>query len=147
MQKNNQDLWTGRFITSSSGEVKEEPIFSLEEMFTGQVQKQEPVEDRLKPPVEFKRIFAVNKQIRSAQLDITAHGIYQAYLNSQRTDDALLAPDFTEYNKFLQYQSIDVTDMIKQGTNILGVVVAGRLQLKLKEKCCLMLRKYGMKGM
>lgn len=124
MQKNNQDLWTGRFITSSSGEVKEEPIFSLEEMFTGQVQKQEPVEDRLKPPVEFKRIFAVNKQIRSAQLDITAHGIYQAYLNSQRTDDALLAPDFTEYNKFLQYQSIDVTDMIKQSTNILGIVVA-----------------------
>ena len=37
--------------------------------------------------------------------------------------DDLLAPGFTDYNARLQYQSYDVTELVKQGNNAIGALL------------------------
>lgn len=67
--------------------------------------------------------FELKKAIRSARLYVTAHGLYEAHLNGQRVGDQYLTPGWTSYNKRLQYQTYDVTKLLKQGPNAAGVML------------------------
>lgn len=60
----------------------------------------------------FETNFQTNKDIFKATLFVTAMGIYEAKLNSQRISKYVLAPGWTTYEKRLQYQQYDVTDML-----------------------------------
>ena len=73
----------------------------------------------------FRKTFSVptNKQVRSATVHLTAHGLYEAYLNGQRIGNAYLTPGWTSYDHRLQYQTYDVTDQLQTGDNALGAVL------------------------
>lgn len=71
----------------------------------------------------FRKQFFATKKIRSASAFITAHGLYEAQINGQRVGDAYFTPGWTSYNKRLQYQVYDVTDLIKRGNNAIGVTL------------------------
>ena len=77
----------------------------------------------LRPSPLFRKTFTTNKKIVSATAYITAHGIYEAQINGQRVGDAYLTPGWTSYNKRLQYQAYDVTNMLTKGKNAIGVSV------------------------
>jgi alpha-L-rhamnosidase len=64
-----------------------------------------------------------NKKVQSARLYITSRGLYEAFLNGKRVGDLQLTPGWTSYNNRLQYQVYDVTTMILQGNNALGVML------------------------
>jgi alpha-L-rhamnosidase len=82
------------------------------------------VEDSiLRPSPFFRKKFTVSKKLRSAIAYITAHGLYDASLNGQRIGDALLTPGWTSYNKRLQYQVYDVTNLLQRGDNAVGVML------------------------
>jgi alpha-L-rhamnosidase len=81
-------------------------------------------EDSLKRPSPlFRKQFRVEKKVLSAMAYITAHGLYEAQINGQRVGDAYLTPGWTSYNKRLQYQVYDVTQLLQQGGNAIGVTV------------------------
>ncbi len=61
---------------------------------------------------------------RTARLYVTAHGIYEAFLNGQRVGDAELTPGFTAYGHRLQVQTYDVTDQVRVGENVLGALLS-----------------------
>lgn len=126
MIKNNKNAWTGSWISSSFAKVSEEPSFSLADMFSGKkAPAPKPVDKRLHAPIIFKKVFDLNnKKIISAKLEITAQGIYQAYLNGKNVTDAIFTPDYTQYQKYLMYQSYDVRTLLHTGKNVLTVVVA-----------------------
>jgi len=44
-------------------------------------------------------------------------------INGQRVGDAVLTPGWTSYNKRLQYQTYDVTGLLKKGPNAVGVTL------------------------
>ncbi len=71
----------------------------------------------------FRRSFSGRGGIRSARLEVTCDGVYDAYLNGARVGDFILAPGWTEYSKRLQVQSYDVTDLLR-GSNTLEITVA-----------------------
>ncbi len=71
----------------------------------------------------FRTQFNTGKKIRSATAYITSHGLYEAQINGQRVGDAFLTPGWTSYNKRLQYQVYDVTNMLKSGANAVGVML------------------------
>ena len=76
-------------------------------------------------PVDcFRRKFNVEKPVRKARIYATACGVYESRLNAQKTGDFVLAPGITDYNKRIQYQTIDVTEQIKQGENAWTVMLA-----------------------
>ncbi|MFN7119278.1 MAG: family 78 glycoside hydrolase catalytic domain [Saprospiraceae bacterium] len=81
------------------------------------------VEDSTRPSPIFRKVFTVNKKIAAATAHITAHGLYEAHLNGKRVGDAYLTPGWTSYNKRLQYQTYDVTDLLKTGANAVGVML------------------------
>ncbi|MBR6548760.1 MAG: family 78 glycoside hydrolase catalytic domain [Clostridia bacterium] len=71
----------------------------------------------------FTKTFAVTKQLQSATLAITARGVYEASLNSNRIGDFVLAPGWTNYEKRLQVQTYDVTELLKEN-NTLSIQLA-----------------------
>ena len=81
-------------------------------------------EDTINRPIpQMRKQFDIHKKIRSAVAYITAHGLYEAQINGQRVGDAYLTPGWTSYNKRLQYQTYDVTDLLKEGNNAIGVML------------------------
>jgi alpha-L-rhamnosidase len=76
----------------------------------------------LRPSPLFRKEFTINKKIASATAYITAHGLYHAEIDGKKIGSAFLTPGWTSYNKRLQYQAYDVTDMLQEGKkNVVGV--------------------------
>jgi alpha-L-rhamnosidase len=49
--------------------------------------------------------------------------MYEASMNGRKIGDAFLTPGWTSYNKRLQYQAYDITDLIAMGENVIGMNV------------------------
>ncbi len=77
----------------------------------------------MRPSPMFRKEFTANKKIQSATAFITSHGLYEGYINGKRIGDYCLTPGWTSYNKRLQYQTYDVTNLLTQGTNAIGVML------------------------
>lgn len=75
-----------------------------------------------KPASYLKSSFDAAKT-SNARLYITAHGLYEVYLNGKRVGDYVLAPGTTSYDKALAYQTYDVTDLLKEGQNEVTVIL------------------------
>lgn len=80
-------------------------------------------EDSLRASPLFRKQFNSSKKIIAATANITSHGMYQAFINGKRVGDAYLTPGWTSYNTRLQYQSYDVTPLLRSGENTVGVVL------------------------
>ena len=76
-----------------------------------------------RPSPLFRKTFNAAKKIQSATAYITARGLYEACINGKRVGDAFLTPGWTTYRKRLQYQQYDVTDLLRQGNNAIGVTL------------------------
>lgn len=72
-------------------------------------------------PHLFRKEFNTSKKVKSATAYITAHGVFEASINGKRVGDAYMAPGWTSYNKRLQYMAFDVTNLLQQGKNAVGV--------------------------
>lgn len=80
-------------------------------------------EDALRASPLFRKEFSSTKKIVNATAYITAHGLYEAQINGQRVGDAYLTPGWTAYKKRLQFQTYDVTSLLKNGSNAVGVTL------------------------
>lgn len=76
-----------------------------------------------RPSPLLRKEFRVAKKVQSAKAFITAHGLYEACINGKRVGDSYLTPGWTSYNKRLQYQVYDVTNLLDQGSNVVGVTL------------------------
>ncbi len=54
--------------------------------------------------------------VRRAILNVTAMGVYNAFVNGKRVGKYVLAPGWTDYRHRLQFQSYDITEYIKNET-------------------------------
>jgi alpha-L-rhamnosidase len=77
-----------------------------------------------RPAVLMRKAFEARGAIASARLYASALGGFQARINGQRIDDALLAPGYTDYRRRTPYRTYDVTRLVKAGSNALGFWVA-----------------------
>lgn len=83
--------------------------------------------------VEFARSFTLGGKAVSAALAVTAVGVYDAYLNGKRIGDFILAPGCTAYNKRLQYQTYDVTDLLQEDNRLAITVGKGWHRSRMSE--------------
>lgn len=75
-----------------------------------------------KPASYFKKDFFLEKAGR-ARLYITCHGLYEAYINGSQVGDFVLAPGTSSYDKQLFYQTYDVTELVREGSNQVQVIL------------------------
>ena len=80
-------------------------------------------QDTMHPSPMLRKEFSVRKKIVSATAYITAHGLYEAQINGQRVGQDYLTPGWTAYRKRLQYQAYNVTNLVKNGPNAIGVTL------------------------
>ena len=75
-------------------------------------------------PVDcFRKRFTASG-VKKARLYITACGLYEARLGGEKAGNFCMAPGHTDYRKRVQYQSYDVTELVKNGENELTVRLA-----------------------
>lgn len=91
-------------------------------------------------PALFRKEFKLETGVKSARLYVTAHGIYEVFLNGKKVGDHLLAPGWQSYKYHLSYQSFDVTELLQKGKNAIGAEVAegwwaGRLAWEERWRC------------
>ncbi|MCX6047923.1 MAG: glycoside hydrolase family 78 protein [Chloroflexi bacterium] len=75
------------------------------------------------PAPLLRRAFQTDGAIVRARIYATSLGLYELHLNGQRVGDALLTPGWTSYQQRLQYQTYDVTDLLRTGDNALGALL------------------------
>ena len=63
----------------------------------------------------------VAKAVKRARLYATARGTYWFYINGQRVGDGYLNPGWTDFRHRIMYNTYDVTQMLRQGNNALGI--------------------------
>lgn len=68
------------------------------------------------------------QNIEKARLYVTACGTYEIALNGKKAGDRVLAPGATDYNRRVQYQVYDVTDLLHNGENELTAELANGWQ-------------------
>ncbi|MDP2338138.1 MAG: family 78 glycoside hydrolase catalytic domain [Bacteroidota bacterium] len=71
----------------------------------------------------FRKEFEIQRNIKSATLYICGLGQYEATINGQKVSQDFLSPGWTNYDKTCLYNTYDVTVQLKQGKNVLGVIV------------------------
>ncbi|RDG39630.1 alpha-L-rhamnosidase [Streptomyces corynorhini] len=59
-----------------------------------------------------------------ARLYVSARGLYEIRLGGVRVGDAELAPGWTDYTRRVQYQTYDVTALLRDGENVLAATLA-----------------------
>ncbi|HTY36842.1 MAG TPA: family 78 glycoside hydrolase catalytic domain [Bacteroidota bacterium] len=77
----------------------------------------------LRPAPYVRTEFGVSKPVKSAQLYVSARGMFIARMNGWRIGREILSPEWTDYTKRIQYFTYDVTSQVKQGSNCLGLVI------------------------
>jgi alpha-L-rhamnosidase len=76
-------------------------------------------------PALLRHEFTLDKPVRRARLHATAHGVYQVEVNGREVDDEVLKPGWTSYQWRLLHETTDVTDLLVEGVNAIGVRLAG----------------------
>jgi len=80
-------------------------------------------EDKSNPSPMLRREFTVGKKIARARLYASAMGLYELHLNGERVGDQYFTPGWTSYDFRYQYQTYDVTKLLKNGPNCLGAIL------------------------
>ena len=75
-------------------------------------------------PIRFRREFELPGDVVTAQLRVTALGVYTVSLNGNDIGDEVLAPGWTSYDHRLAVATLDVTSAVRAGANTIGITVA-----------------------
>lgn len=83
-----------------------------------------PEADSIDNPAHYlRRAVDINKPIQKARVYITSKGLYELAINGRKVTEDVFTPGYTSFNKRLQYQVYDVTTLLSQSENILGVML------------------------
>jgi alpha-L-rhamnosidase len=76
-------------------------------------------------PAYLRTEFEIGGPVQRATLYATAVGVYQAAVNGTDVDDQVMKPGWTPYRERTVHETTDVTALLAEGTNALGVRLAG----------------------
>ena len=74
------------------------------------------------PSPYFRKEFSLKKAVKSANLLISALGVFKVYLNGSEVSDDYLSPGWVDYSKKLPLITYDISNMLKEN-NAIGVVL------------------------
>lgn len=74
-----------------------------------------------RPASYFRKEFISEKKIKKARAYITAAGLYELSINGEKVSDEMLNPMYTRFDKRNLYSTFDITSLLKNGDNVVGV--------------------------
>lgn len=76
-----------------------------------------------RPADYLRRDLTLAKPPVRAVLSVTALGLYEIWINGARVGDHVMAPGWTDYHTRVEYQTHDVTHLLRRGGNVLGAIL------------------------
>jgi alpha-L-rhamnosidase len=76
--------------------------------------------DELRPAAMLRREFELGDSISDARIYVTSLGLYELEINGQVVGDQVFTPGWTSYGSRLQYQTYDVSHLLRRGSNAIG---------------------------
>lgn len=73
------------------------------------------------PAPLFRKEFKTSKEIKTALLSITAAGYFKATINGKGIKENVLDPAWTDFSKRIYYSEYDVTSLVQDGDNCIGI--------------------------
>jgi len=101
------DQWEGEWIGADLDPIEAPEVHSNE----------------VPPDPLFRTEFSLEKDVAEARLHISGLGFNEPYLNGERVGDHVLDPAITDYEETVLFTSYDVTDLVRQGANAIGVAL------------------------
>ena len=97
-------------------------LLSIDEWEAGWIEPDVYEDPEVPQPAPMLRSeFETKKRIASARAYVTAHGLYEMHINGERVGQDLFTPGWTSYHHRLQYQTYDITGLLQEGNNAVGV--------------------------
>ena len=87
-------------------------------------EKSDPNALVLPPPPYLRREFLVGRPVKRAVVYACALGLYELHINGKRVGEDYFTPGWTDYPTRVYYQTYEVTDLIKKGSNAIGAILA-----------------------
>lgn len=84
-------------------------------------------------PFYARREFRIEKPVVSAMAYVCGLGQFLFYVNGKKVSDHELDPAWTDYDKWIQYVTFDVTEYLRQGNNVVGAEVGNGWYHKMDE--------------
>lgn len=75
------------------------------------------------PAVYIRKKFELNKKVQRATAYVCGLGLNEIFIDGRRIGNEYLNPAYTDYQKRVLYNTYDVTDYVKRGANIIGVIL------------------------
>ncbi len=102
----NQDDWKAGWIRADRSTPKQDEEFYKEI-----------------PAPMIRKDFKLGNEVESARLYISGLGYFESFLNGRRIGEDVLHPGWTQYAKRVLYSTYDVTDLLNEGDNTIGVLL------------------------
>ena len=81
------------------------------------------IDGNAEPAFLMRRPFRLEGRVARARIYASAAGAYELRLNGRNISEDVLAPGWTSFHTRIQYQTHDVTDLLREGENVVGAVV------------------------
>ena len=76
------------------------------------------------PSPLLRKEITINKKVKHALYHLSALGVYEARINGKKVGTQILAPEWTDYDHHVQYQTYEVSHLLQSGANALGAMLA-----------------------
>ncbi|MDQ8196109.1 family 78 glycoside hydrolase catalytic domain [Coraliomargarita sp. SDUM461004] len=70
-----------------------------------------------------RKEFSIKRRVESATVTVSGLGLYELWLNGTKANDHVLEPAQTSYDKRAFYNVIDVTQQLRYGDNVIGLML------------------------
>ena len=114
-----QDDWKAKWIGANSS-FEPEPAKGFFMDRKEELQRNDTVVHNGRS-VLLRKEFGLDRAIKSARLFITGLGFYEVEINGIKAGDQVLSPSKTPYHKYILFDTYDVTGLLNDGNNTIGI--------------------------
>lgn len=92
---------------------------------------------------QFRKEFLVKKSLKKAVAYVSGLGHFDMYINGKKVGNHFLDPGWTKYDKCALYVPFDISDMLQEGNNAVGVMLGNGFFNVPRERYFKLLLSYG----
>ncbi len=121
-----ENHWSGQWIGAIDRENSNLPVGNI--YHTPGLKKElaelwNNVDPLAKKSIMLRKEFTLGKNIRDAKIYISGLGQYDLFVNGKQVDNSVFKPLWSDYNKTIYYNVFDVSGLLNEGKNAIGVLL------------------------
>jgi len=92
---------------------------------------------------QFRKDISIRGKIKSATAFVCGLGHFDFFLNGAKVEDHFLDPGWTKYEKYAQYVPFDLTNLLKNGRNTIGIMLGNGFYNIPRERYTKIVQRFG----